>query len=178
MLKNLYLICGKSGSGKTTISDKLSDVYGYKVLQSYTTRKPRHIKDTDHIYTNMAIYYKHKKNNSIATYTCFDGYYYWSTLEQIANADLYVVDKEGIIRLQASELRPMVVLYIETSLDIRLKRMKLRGDSQGKIWERIKHDEKAFIEIENLADFIINGENPDVWETIVNIIEKCERAAL
>ncbi len=31
MLKNLYLICGKSGSGKTYVVDKLHDEYGYEI---------------------------------------------------------------------------------------------------------------------------------------------------
>ena len=50
MLKNLYLICGKSGSGKTWIVDKLHNEYNYKVLKSYTTRPKRHPSDNDHIY--------------------------------------------------------------------------------------------------------------------------------
>ena len=32
MLKNLYLICGKSGSGKTYVTEKLHNEYVYEFL--------------------------------------------------------------------------------------------------------------------------------------------------
>ena len=41
MYKNLYLIVGASGSGKTTVANALEEKYGYKQLQSYTTRPMR-----------------------------------------------------------------------------------------------------------------------------------------
>ena len=49
-----YIFClvGKSGSGKTTIANKLFDRYGYTQIASYTTRPPRSENDTDHTYVS------------------------------------------------------------------------------------------------------------------------------
>ena len=96
MLKNLYLICGKSGSGKTYVTEKLHNEYGYAILKSYTTRKPRHPSDDDHTYVTLSDYYDAQSDGVIAADTCFDHNFYWSTIEQLNASDLYVIDKAGI----------------------------------------------------------------------------------
>lgn len=178
MLNNLYLICGKSGSGKTTIVNALSREYGYKILQSYTTRKPRHSRDVDHIYSSVSDYMSAKEKNQIITSTVFDHSYYWSTIHQLENSDLYVIDKAGIetLRNQYRGDRKTVVIYIDVDVENCLKRMKLRGDNNVRIWERIRHDGEAFRGIEEISDFIVDGDREikNVVDTISEIISKCE----
>lgn len=179
MLKNLYLICGKSGSGKTWVTDKLHDKYGYQVLKSYTTRPRRHPLDDDHIYVTISDYYEDKRNNLIAADTCFDQNLYWSKLSQLSESDIYVIDKKGIESLGSlvNFWRNLVVIYIDCSEDVRIKHMKMRGDSQKDIYKRLSNDEEEFSGIEKIADFIVNGDNDDKWMTINNIIERCEKVA-
>lgn len=176
MLKNLYLICGKSGSGKTYIVDKLNEKYGYVALQSYTTRLKRCEYDTDHIYVNISDYYNDKENNMIAVDTCFDNNLYWARKEQLPVSDLYVIDKKGIETLkQATYInRPLVVIYLDVSNKRRIYNMRLRGDNKLKINKRLINDEKMFKGIETLADFIINTDEDNKWVTVKNIIDKCE----
>lgn len=49
-LDTFFLICGKSGSGKTTILNRLENSYGLTQLQSYTTRLLRHAGEGGHIF--------------------------------------------------------------------------------------------------------------------------------
>ena len=176
MLKNLYLICGKSGSGKTYVTEKLHDEYGYAILKSYTTRRRRHPSDDDHTYVTLSDYYDAKSDGIIAASTCFDHNFYWSTIEQLNTSDLYVIDKAGIDSLKklSNVKKNVVVIYVNTSEDIRIENMKLRGDTSNKIYERLKHDEAAFNGIEHLADFIIDGDNMNKWVIVKDIIDKCE----
>lgn len=51
-LKNIYLIVGPSGSGKTTIANELKATYGYKAVESYTTRPPRYEGERGHIFVS------------------------------------------------------------------------------------------------------------------------------
>jgi hypothetical protein len=46
--KPLILLCGKSGSGKTTVADLLQSKYGLKQLESYTTRPQRKADERGH----------------------------------------------------------------------------------------------------------------------------------
>ena len=176
MLKNLYLICGKSGSGKTYVTEKLHNEYGYEILKSYTTRKPRHQSDDDHTYVTLSDYYDAKSDGVIAADTCFDHNFYWSTIEQLNASDLYVIDKAGIESLKklSNVNKNVVTIYVDTSEDVRIENMKLRGDTSNKIYERLKHDEAAFDGIEHLADFIIDGDNMNKWVIVKDIIDKCE----
>lgn len=179
MLNNIYLICGKSGSGKTTIVDTLSEKLGYQALQSYTTRKPRHPNDTDHIYSNISGYMNAKEANQIIAQTVFDYHYYWATVEQLEKSDLYIIDKAGITSLKNNYHgnRKLIVIYIDVDTEICVQRMKLRGDSSNKIWERLKNDEKAFVDIEKMSDFIVDGhgKSNETWQSVANIILDCEK---
>lgn len=181
MLKNIYLVCGKSGSGKTTIVEKLEQNYGYAVLKSHTTRKPRYPNDTDHIYSDISDYMVAKENDDIIASTVFDHNYYWATIEQLNNCDLYVIDKAGIESLykKYNGNRQLIVIYIDVDNDECITRMKKRGDKDTVVWERVKHDEEAFKDIEKLSDFIIDG-NKDknvVLTTVSQIISDCERVS-
>ena len=52
MRKPLFLFVGRSSSGKTTIANILEERYGYKQVQSYTTRPPRYEGEVGHIFVN------------------------------------------------------------------------------------------------------------------------------
>ena len=180
MLKNIYLICGKSGSGKTTIVEKLEQNYGYAVLKSHTTRKPRHSNDTDHIYSDISDYMMAKENDNIIASTVFDHNYYWATTEQLNNSDLYVIDKDGIESLyeKYNGSRQLVVIYIDVDNEECINRMKKRGDKDSVIWERVKHDASAFTGIELLSDFMINGNKEDTWKIVDDIIKSVEKVQI
>ena len=50
MKDNIFLIIGRSGSGKSTIVDELCKRYGYTSVESYTTRPPRGPSEGGHIF--------------------------------------------------------------------------------------------------------------------------------
>lgn len=175
-MNNLYLICGKSGSGKTYAVEKLHEECGYDVLCSYTTRSKRHKNDSDHIYVDTSMYYKMRYNHQIAAETLYNQNLYWSTIDQVTQSELYVIDVPGIISLQKLDIgKPMVIIYLDCSEELRMKRMRMRGDSAKDINKRIKVDSEAFEGVEDIADFIVPVDNNnDVIGTIRDIIEKCE----
>lgn len=178
MLKNLYLICGMSGSGKSWTVEKLHKEYGYEILKSYTTRNPRNKNDEDHYYVSLSDYYTDKDNNVIAADSCFHHNFYWSRKEQITSSDLYIIDKNGIIKLQELDVkRNFIIIYIDASEKQRIINMKMRGDNNLNIYSRLRNDEKMFENIKSYADFIVDGDSDDKWITIKNIIDKCEEVS-
>ena len=50
-----------------------------------------------------------------------------------------------------------MVVRIDSPLDVRKDRMRLRGDSEDRIESRIKHDEIAFKDIDNYAMRLYNN---------------------
>lgn len=175
-LKNIYLLLGKSGSGKTTVQTQLEKEFGLKPLISYTTRAPRHKDETGHIFVSKEVF--DALENKIA-YAEFAGNEYCSTAEQIDESDIYVIDVQGIKYLKQSYNgnKAFKVIFLDASTHICYERMIKRGDSHQEAKKRIDNDQTAFAEARDLADLIIKVDNVSIrsiTNTIWNYVEKCE----
>lgn len=161
---------GESGSGKTTIADILEECYGLRQVKSYTTRQKRYPTEDTHTFISVEQF---KKLHNLVAYTYFDGNYYGTTLDQISNNSVYVIDPDGVKYFKAhyaGSKRPIVV-YLTVSMEERMKRMMKRGDSKENAAIRIKHDISAFREAEAMADYVIENTNlKDAIHEIIDII--------
>lgn len=171
-----FIIAGKSGSGKTTISDKIEEMTKgqLKVLRSYTTRPPRFKDDKDHTYITEKEY--NKLTNKIAT-ACINNYHYCATVDQYNESNIYVCDLEGIkslgtlIQLVNCPMRKPIVIYLDVSKEERERRMRKQGRKEEEIQFRLKEDDNRFDEIEQYSDIIIKGDNTDWNEVIRNMAD-------
>lgn len=175
----LFLFVGKSASGKTTIANML-EVDGYKQVQSYTTRAPRYEGEPGHIFITEEEY---QQLDNIVASTLYNGYHYCTTMEQIQNSDIYVVDVPGIETLLThyDELnRPIYVFYFEASVRNRILRMLDRHDSDTAIVSRLLNDEKDDWEMElrkiearniDKLSLICTGTNIEIQE-VYGLIKK------
>lgn len=142
MDKPLYLFVGPSGSGKTTIANMLSDKYGYKQIWSYCTRSQRYNNEPGHIFVTDSEF---DDLGELAAYTEYNGHRYGTTVEQINNADVYVVDVPGVeslLRTLKDNDRPIRIVYFDASVYNRIHRMIDRGDSDMMIISRLLQDEQ------------------------------------
>lgn len=166
----LIVISGKSGSGKTTIANKLHDIYGYLLLKSYTTRLPRYPEDKDHIYISDAEF---NKLTDIVAFTEFNGHRYCATKQQVDEADIYIIDPYGLEQLKTlyhGEKR-IISIYIDVPMEICLERMRNRGDTEEQCWSRLKHDDSVFHGIKGEVDYVFNGIPNSVWIDIAHLID-------
>lgn len=172
-MKNLYLIVGASGSGKTTVANVLEEKYGYKQLQSYTTRPMRTENEISHTFVNDAFF---DQLTDFIGYTSYGNYRYGATAEQANNADLYVIDPAGVEFLKNHyNGKSVKVITITSPVHTRINRMEQCGDEFGKIMKRLLID----IDFRNfLGDFNIdNGDNTKLSDLVKKIHEyiiKCE----
>lgn len=142
-MKNIYLIVGPSGVGKTTLVEKLAKDYGYKTVESYTTRQPRYSGETGHIFVSDEEF---DRLGEMVAYTQFNGYRYGVTAEIIDANDLYVIDPYGVQYMldRYKGRKGVVVIGLVADRDELRARMRARGDSKEKVEERIQHDARAF----------------------------------
>lgn len=141
MNKPLFLFVGRSASGKTTVANML-EKDGYKQIASYTTRPPRYENEKEHTFISEDEY---SKLENIVASTTYNGYHYCTTLEQIQNADIYVVDIQGVQTLLNNYKllnRQVYVIFFEANTYSRIQRMIERGDSDTAIVGRLLADEK------------------------------------
>lgn len=141
MNKPLYLFCGRSASGKTSVANILESVGKYNQLQSYTTRAKRTEDETGHIFVTDADF---DKLENIVGYTEYNGHRYCCTKEQIDTADVYVIDIPGVetVLEKYDSDRPIVVVYFDTNIRTRIDRMIDRHDCDAAIVSRIYNDEE------------------------------------
>ncbi len=166
--KPLTIIAGKSGSGKTTIAEKLEEDFGLISVQSYTTRKPRYEGERGHIFITEEEYLKTPKEEIMA-YTFFDGNHYFATRELLDNSDVYVVDPDGIEYMKDRYTNKTIkVVTLKVSLFTRIFRMIKRGDKPFNIIQRVRNDYKKFKGIDKVADFTLKNKN--VCSTVANIV--------
>ena len=166
----IVCILGKSGSGKTTIVEKLNKEYGYEILDSYTTRKPRYNGETGHTFIDDMTFASLPDK---VAYNNFNGNYYCATKQQVDESDLYVIDVPGLKQLK--ELyhgKEIISIYIDVPMETCLERMRRRGDSEDKCWDRLRHDDGSFQGVRGEVDYVLNGIPNDTWFQTAAIIDR------
>lgn len=136
----LYLFVAKSASGKTTVANILEEKYGYKQVQSYTTRPPRYDGEVGHTFVSEQEF---DNLGELAAYTEYNGYRYGTTVKQLEECDIYVIDVPGVETLLKKNIgRPIVIIYFNTTVYTRILRMVDRNDSDSAIIARLLQDEQ------------------------------------
>ena len=131
----LITITGPSGAGKDTVARMLSEMSGYKVLCSYTTRPKREgeIDGVEHHFVEKC----DVPHDKMLAYTKYGGYEYWTTIDQVTDRTIYVIDEDGLKSLCKKfpdiELFKICVSAREsTSLSRGVSRDRIDRDKQRK----------------------------------------------
>lgn len=153
--EKIILLCGKSGSGKSTIAQLLEDKYNMNVLQSYTTRPKRSSDETGHTFITDEDF---DCLCNICAYGEFGGYRYCATQDQVDNADVYVIDAQGIEYFKKTYrgIKKPVIVYVRISPFRRLFRL-LKRDGIKKGMKRWWQDIPHFLGIQSIAQYQVNN---------------------
>lgn len=177
MNKPLFLFIGRSASGKTTVANMMAEKYGYKQVESYTTRPPRFEGEAGHIFVNEDEF---KNLGELAAYTFYNNNHYGTTLKQLNECDIYVVDIPGVeslLKKLQDDSRPICIFYFNSSVYNRILRMLDRNDSDMMIVSRLLEDEKTdwFKKLDSLVWHYNNivGKNVQLYDINANSDPKC-----
>ena len=169
----LLCLIAKSGSGKSTIANRLERKYNYKQAKSYTTRPIREEDEGDintHTFITREQIVDYK--DDIVVYNEYNGNAYFVTRKMLEGCQIYVVDKEGLIQLYKNyHDKDILAIYIDCDSSIAAKRMAERGDTDEQIMQRLQYDEKAFADCQELCDFVIPNEVQNGVNDIVDWID-------
>lgn len=182
----LIAICGKSGSGKSTIVKKLEEL-GYKRVVTDTTRPPRKGEK------NEVDYYFDSEEQFMELLE--EGEFLETTAYKVATGDIYrygtskgaikEAGEKAVIILNPMGLKAfrdrqidMVAIYIDCNERVLLSRLQERGDLNSEIIRRMDTDNLDFENIHSMIDgTVYNEKNTDIKKlakTIVDLAEQIE----
>lgn len=171
----LLCVLGKTASGKDFLVDKLCERTGLKQLISYTTRERRVNEGETHVFATEADYEQARSEGRIAAFTQIGQYKYWATIEQLYEADCYIIDYIGLKILRELNLLGLrfVTVFVNTPDNIREERaLNQRKDDKAKFRARSFVEREQFREMLKNADFdyaISNIEWPKAYSTLRHI---------
>lgn len=161
--KGLVLLMGPSGSGKSTVERAVAERLGLTCISSYTDRPRRCPGETSHIFLTPEEF---NRLECVVAYGEYDGHRYCTTREMIGNADIYVVEPEGVKEIldQFSGIRPIHVIGITVPDDVRKDHMEHRGDGAAAVSRRMSEDDELIAQMPLLCDVIVP--NIDLAKTV------------
>lgn len=162
-MKKVFLILGKSGSGKDTLVRNIVErgEIGVQRLVRDTSR-PQRTSEKDGVDYNFKT--ASEMRNSMSSYIewdCFNDWFYATNKDAIPEG---VSIMTGSISTYESLVKTtqdfeLYTIYLNIDKETQRERLLLRGDSQEEVARRIKADDKDFTHI---YDILSAPENPNV----------------
>ena len=171
----LLCVMGRTSCGKDTLVSKLCERTGMTAITSYTTRPRRTNEGDTHIFSNREEYETMLADGNIAAYTEIAGNMYWTTIGQLYEHSVYIIDYKGIETLRQLNLPNLrlVTIFINTPDDVRRDRaLNKRGDDRLTFMKRDMAERDQFRAMLRNADFdyaISNIEWPKAYSCLRHI---------
>lgn len=161
----LLCILGRTSCGKDTLVGRLCERTGLTAITSYTTRPRRANEGDTHIFSSKEEYERMQAEGNIAAYTEIAGNYYWTTIEQLYQHSIYIIDPRGVETLRQLNLPNLkiITVYINVPDEIRKERaLNKRGDDRLTFMKRDIDERSQFREMLRNAGFDYAISNIDV----------------
>ena len=163
----MIVLSGASASGKTEAAKMLMAKYGIKKAITTTTRPMRinEVNGRDYFFVNKEQFEELIKEDKFVEHTIYNGNYYGSSKDQIANDRVVVIDLEGLKSYSRLNDPRIVTFYLSTSEEIRYKRMLERGDKKEDALKRLENDRQIFAKNQiPQVNYAIDSENKTIEE--------------
>jgi len=158
------ILVGPTCAGKNYIRDKFAQK-DYIIDVSYTSRPPRpgEIDGKDYWFISKKYFQDRIREYDFYEYTQYGDDYYGTGRWEWETCDVFIMETDGISKIDPEDRKNCLIIYINTPLDIRIVRMMDRGWDPKKITERIEIDNKKF---HDFKDYDIQISSQSQWERL------------
>lgn len=171
----LVIICGRSGSGKSTMERLLSERMGFNVVISTTTREIREneVKGVNYHFVSLKEFEQLRNENKLIEDNSYLGNYYGIESENLTDRSVAVVEFNGAKqikeRLKKAGQEEPVIIYLDASDETVSERIPDRLD-------RVRKDKEIFTveKYKSIGSIVIdaNRELEKVYVDIENNIRE------
>lgn len=173
----IIILLGNSGSGKTTQIKKIEKNFNIDRIVTATTRskRPGEIDEVDYYFVTVEEFEDLKTSGELLEYAKYAGNFYGTIKRELekytgAKNGIAAVEIQGIKNIKAAFKDKCLSIYLKISKEVLVERLKIRGDGEEKIKDRLSH----FADYEKYSDYIIDGEKSvaEVYGEIKEIFKK------
>ncbi len=156
--KLVFLFAGRTASGKSSLARHMCETMGLKQVRSLATRPPRDGEITgyeDHIFVSEEEFDEITKNESLIAYAEVNGHRFGTTIEELRNSDIYVIDPNGIEYLKqhcGDEFKFIEILF-SAPFDLCKSRYIERGGSEEEFYARYNSDDEQYTKYEEAEEY-------------------------
>lgn len=170
---NIVLV-GKTGSGKSSICDYLTQNFRYEKFVSCTTR-PKRSYEVDGVDYHFLTKEEFEREELVCK-TNIVGSLYGMRKKDLIDKDnmIIIVDADGLNSLRESKDINFVSIFVQCSADKRFARCIERGDSTIMAMARIDGEQYMFDGVE--TDYVVDNENRSVAEVVTSVLECVKEA--
>ena len=142
----MLVISGASASGKTEVAHIIAKKYGLSRVITVTTREKRigEVDGVDYFFVTKEEFQKLINDNKLVEYAEYNGNFYGSRKDQIADDHILVVEANGLKAYVALNDPSIITFALTANAKIREERMRCRGDKACDIEKRLKSDRTVF----------------------------------
>lgn len=142
----MLVISGASASGKTEVAHIIEKKYGLTRVITVTTREKRvgEQDGVDYFFVSKEYFKKLIEDGKLVEFAEYNGNFYGSRKDQIADDHILVVEANGLKAYIALNDPSIITFALTANAKIREERMKCRGDKECDIEKRLKSDRTVF----------------------------------
>lgn len=161
----MIIVCliGKTGSGKSTVEEKLEKL-GHKRIISYTTREMREYETNgvEYNFVNKKQFRQLIDKDMLMEHATYNGNYYGAPRPFGSENYVIVVETDGFKQIRDIYKEQAIGIYIDTPKEIGKDRGLSRGYTNknnciDEVENRMVEDEQRFKDMEDLVDVIVDG---------------------
>ena len=168
---NIVLI-GKTGSGKSTICDWLTDKLRYDKVITCTTRPKRGNETSEYYFVTDEEY----DSLDLVLKTSINGFRYGVKRSDLVGADckIIILDPSGVKELAHIDGFDFICVYVECPTYQRMHRCQMRGDGYFNIIERMNEEIHMFDGF--VPKFTVDNSDGNFNNAVLGILEAVKEA--